>query len=186
MSETIHPANLFKAVLVEYLKEFNPAYPSGDPLFQEVEVISEEEMTTLKPAGPDITIFEAQQSEELAEGAGVWRLYLAVTLIMPGDTPEATWRLMEESLWQYLFDTYPTDHASMGDGDLLGPLAGRMNKICLLRNGEDPDEWPRLLCVGDVYSAKRTPPELDSPSARVSMLSFTANAEVMPPGFSPG
>lgn len=187
----IHPAHLLKQALCEYLSEFVPpgspegAYPLfGPDAAEAVPVINEEDVDErLLAKGLDIFIWENAPSEELHEGLGVWKISLAITLSVPGDIQDVEFETMEQALWQYLADEYEGDVS--GGGDEPGPLAGRLTAASAALMDRDPENFPRALCVGEVWQLKRTPPELDSPGLRVMIFTLAANAEVMPPGFTP-
>lgn len=185
---SIHPAHLLKQVLAEYLSTFIPPGSSATyPLFGSIvgiPVIDEENQTVkLQPAGRDVLVYENAASEEIAEGAGVWKISLAIALAVGGDRPAGEYEKLEQALWQYLTDEFDGD-VSHG-GDTPGPLAGRLTATSANLTASAPDKWPRRLCVGDVWQVKRTTPELDSPGLRVMVFTLLAIAEVMPPGFVP-
>lgn len=186
---SLHPAALLKRVLREYLSTFiapgsDAVYPAfGDSVGIPVIGDEDQDHDLLPPAGPDILIFENAPSEELHEGMEVWKLSLTVTLTLPGDTPPEKFAELEQTLWRQLAGKFEGDVA--GGGDAPGPLAGRLNAAALLTHQEHPDEFPRVLCVGDVWQVRREPPTLDSPAARVMQFNLLAIAEVMPPDFAP-
>jgi hypothetical protein len=185
---SIHPAHLIKQVFVEYLSGFIPpgssaVYPSFGAAVGIPVIGDEDQSTKLKPGGGDILVYENGPSEEIAEGAGVWRLSLAIALAVPGDRTAGEFEALEQALWQYLSDEYTGDVS--GGGDTPGPLSGRLTATSARLTDADPDKFPRVLCVGDAWQIKRTPPELDSPGLRVMIFTLLAIAEVMPPDFIP-
>lgn len=183
----MHPSRLFKQVLCEYLRAWAPPGPEGTPPpFGEGSgfvVAHDEEGVTLDGGGPDLLIQETGTALEVAEGFGVWTLSIEISSVIPGDWLPETVRELQDQLWSCLVDSYPGD---VGRGmDTPGPLAGRLNALALRLREDDPQAWPRILCVGDVWQASKEPPDLDGPSYRICLMSFQANAEVMPQAFLP-
>jgi hypothetical protein len=185
----MHPALLLKNVLAEYLRSYKPPGTAKDepPVFSEdagFRVLHDENLDeALDLSGADLLIYEAARAEESAEGMDVWQFSLAVSIAMPRDMESSEFEARHDSLWSYLSGQYPGD-VSTG-GDIPGPLAGRLNALSLQLNQDDPQAWPRILCVGDAWQFRRELREADSAAVRVGIVSFFCISEVMPPQFIP-
>lgn len=184
----MHPARLFKQALCEYLRTYvPPGLPAGTaPAFGEESgfiVTHDEEGITLDGSDRDLLVMETAAAQEVAEGLGVWTLSIQIAATIPGDELPANVRDLQDTLWSHLTGQYAGD-ASTG-GDIPGPLAGRLNALALHLHQDDPQAWPRILCVGDVWRVAKQPPELDGPAVRISMATLQANAEIMPPNYHP-
>ncbi|RYD38932.1 MAG: hypothetical protein EOP87_00215 [Verrucomicrobiaceae bacterium] len=187
----MHPALPLKQVLAEYLRTYRPPGADEDtpPVFSEDSgfvVVHDEDLDAVLDSAPpsgDLLIFEGEKSEELAEGLGVWQCQLSVSLAMPGDLETSVFRERQDDLWNYLSGKYAGDVSTGGDAP--GPLAGRLNALSAALTADDPQTWPRILAVGDVWGMGVEKPDADSPSLRVMIISFSCLAEVMPPQFIP-
>lgn len=188
MRNSIHPSLLFKRVLARYLSTFVPPGSSEEvgPMFGAdvgIPVVPDEERNLdLEASGPDVEVWEKEPPVELAEGAGIWKISIGLALNLPVDTLTEEAEQLSGALWKCLVDEYDGDVS--GGGDMPGPLAGRLTAMSAAMTDEDQENFPRVLCVGDVWGVGREVPAREK-SRIINLFTLTAIAEVMPAGFSP-